>query len=80
MVDNAAKAGTLFTEEQKASLRELASLAGLDARQQSLDAIIDLLACGAAPNSIATVLAAICKPTAIGSAARRQQPPTPAQQ
>ncbi len=56
---------------------ELAALAGLNLRAEALDVILELLAAGTPPNSLATVLNAICKaPAAAGT--RRQASAAPA--
>jgi hypothetical protein len=61
----------VFSDDHKAKLRELVSLAGLDIRSDALDSILNLLSLGAAPNSLATVLSAISKPPGVGLAHRQ---------
>ena len=59
------------TETQLQEVKNLVQLAGLDIREESISAIYGLLVLGAAPNSLATVLSAICKPPGSASVSKR---------
>ena len=50
----------------------LAELGGLQLRREALEVILQLLSLGAAPNSLNTVLTAICKRPGAGTVLRRQ--------
>ncbi len=70
MVDTASSV-PYVTEAQLQEVKTLVQLAGLDIREESLAAIYGLLVLGAAPNSLATVLSAICKPPGSASVSKR---------
>ena len=61
----------VVTEAQLQEVKTIVHLAGLDIREESLAAIYGLLVLGAAPNSLATVLSAICKPPGSASVSKR---------
>lgn len=69
MVEPSTSVISFFTDEQKAELRELVSLAGLDIRSEAFELLLQLLALGAAPGSLGTVFPTICNSK--GSVARR---------
>lgn len=54
------------------------ALAGIEIRAAVLDTLLELLDCGVAPNSLNTVLGALCK-TGGSSAARRHASAAPAE-
>jgi Mitotic-spindle organizing gamma-tubulin ring associated len=76
MVDNTER-GDLFNEQQKQAFSELAVAAGLDLRQEVLDIILELLALGAPPSSLATVLQAICRGSGAAGTYPRRPSATP---
>lgn len=55
-----------LTEHHTKELKDLANLAGVHIKDEALTIILELLASGAQPSSLKTVLEAICRP--IGSA------------
>lgn len=62
---------------EKRKKAELAQLAGLNFRAEALDVILELLAIGIAPSSLATVLNAVCRGPGGAAGARRQVPAAP---
>lgn len=64
----------LSTASEKRKKAEVAHLAGFNFRAETLDVILELLAIGTAPNSLGTVLNAICKGSGTATGARRQVP------
>ncbi len=58
-----------FTEDHIKDLKELANLGGVHIKEEALTIILELLASGAPPSSLKTVLEAICKP--LGGAKRQ---------
>ena len=65
------EAGSTLTDEHREDLRKLASLADVHIREDVLYPILELLALGASPSSLNTVLTAICKPPGSGLLSKR---------
>jgi hypothetical protein len=63
-----------LSEEHIGQYQILAELAGIEFSREALEVILQLLSLGAAPNSLNTVLTAICKRPGAGTALRRQPP------
>ena len=63
--------GILLTGLHKQQLKELAELADVQIRDEVLSPILQLLALGASPSSLNTVLTAICKPPGSGLLSKR---------
>lgn len=63
--------GSSLTDLQIKQLRELAALADVRIRDEVLSPILELLALGASPSSLNTVLTAICKPPGTGLLSKR---------
>ncbi len=63
--------GIVLTELHKQQLKDLAELADVQIRDEVLSPILELLALGASPSSLNTVLIAICKPPGSGLLAKR---------
>ena len=63
--------GIVLTEIHKQQLKELAELADVQIRDEVLYPILELLALGASPSSLNTVLTAICKPPGSGLLSKR---------
>ena len=61
----------MLTEQHKKQLKELAELADVRIRDEVLSSILELLALGASPSSLNTVLTAICKPPGSGLLSKR---------
>ena len=61
----------VLTELHKQQLKGLAELADVQIRDEVLSPILELLALGASPSSLNTVLTAICKPPGSGALAKR---------
>ena len=57
----ASKASSSVSASDKLLLSQLARSAGLDLRPKAVSALVDALAAGAPPPSLATVLGALCK-------------------
>ena len=51
-----------LTEKHIKELKDLANLAGVHIKDEALSIILELLASGAQPSSLKTVLEAICRP------------------
>lgn len=60
-----------LSEEDVKNFKELSYLAGLDIREDALRIVLELLALGASPSSLNTVLTAICKPIGTATIAKR---------
>ena len=58
--------------EHIGQFQTLAELGGIEFSREALEVILQLLSLGAAPNSLNTVLTAICKRPGAGTALRRQ--------
>lgn len=58
-----------LTEDHIRKLKELANLGGVHIKEDAFTIILELLASGASPGSLKTVLEAICKP--LGGAKRQ---------
>jgi hypothetical protein len=61
-----------LTEEDIINFKQLSDLAGLHIREDSLRVLLELLALGASPSSLNTVLTAICKPIGSSTISKRQ--------
>lgn len=66
-----------LTENHIKELRDLANLAGVHIKDEALSIILELLASGAQPSSLKTVLEAICRP--LGSARKQSSTVTASQ-
>jgi hypothetical protein len=63
--------GSVLSDLHKKQLVELAKLAEVHIRDEVLSPILGLLALGASPSSLNTVLTAICKPPGTGLLSKR---------
>ena len=63
--------GSVLSDLHKEHLAELATLAEVQIRDEVLSPILELLALGASPSSLNTVLTAICKPPGSGLLSKR---------
>jgi len=63
--------GNVPRDLHKQQLKELAALADVHIRDEVLSPILELLALGASPSSLNTVLTAICKPPGSGLLSKR---------
>ena len=63
--------GSVLSDLHKEQLAELATLAEVQIRDEVLSPILELLALGASPSSLNTVLTAICKPPGSGLLSKR---------